>query len=101
MVQYLQNNVIMKWTTRFTGWIPLKYGSTTTPLIIAHCKKNSDVKGRISHCDPLTSNISAPRVLTSSQTNFQNKSLLKDVPYIRDKTVANCYNIVALYVVWV
>ena len=42
MVQYLQNNVIMEWTTRFirfTGWIPLKYGSTTTPPIIAHCKK--------------------------------------------------------------
>ena len=42
MVQYLLNNVIMKWTTRFirfTGWIPLKYGSTTTPPIIAHCKK--------------------------------------------------------------
>ena len=60
MVQYLQNNVIMKWTTRFirfTGWIPLKYGSTTTPPIIAHCKKNSDVKRRISYCDPKTSNI--------------------------------------------
>ena len=42
MVQYLQSNVIMKWTTRFihfTGWIPLKYGSTTTPPIIAHCQK--------------------------------------------------------------
>ena len=42
MVQYLHNNVIMKWATRFirfTGWIPLKYGSTTTPPIIAHCKK--------------------------------------------------------------
>ena len=42
MVQYLQNNVIMKWTTRFirfTGWIPLKYGSTTTPPIIPHCQK--------------------------------------------------------------
>ena len=41
-VQYLQTNVIMQWTTRFirfTGWIPLKYGSTTTPPIIAHCKK--------------------------------------------------------------
>ena len=24
---------------RFTGWIPLKYGSTTTPSIIAHCQK--------------------------------------------------------------
>ena len=50
----------MKWTTRvirFTGWIPLKYGSTTTPPIIAHCQKNSDVKRRISYCDPKTSNI--------------------------------------------
>ena len=60
MVQYLQNNVIMKWTThfiRFTGWIPLKYGSTTTPPIIAHCQKNSDGKPRLSHCNPKTSNI--------------------------------------------
>ena len=60
MVQYLQNNVIMKWTTRFirfAGWIPLKYGSTTTPPIIAHCQKNSDAKRRISYCDPKTSNI--------------------------------------------
>ena len=42
MVQYLQNNVIMKWTTRFihfTGWILLKFESTTTPPIIAHCQK--------------------------------------------------------------
>ena len=43
MVQYLQNNVIMEWTTRFirfTGRIPLKYGSTTTPpIFIAHFKK--------------------------------------------------------------
>ena len=36
MVQYLQNNVIMKWVTSFNDWIPLKYGSTTTPPIIAH-----------------------------------------------------------------
>ena len=53
MVQYLQNNVIMKWTARFirfTGWIPLKYGSTTTPPI-KKLSKNSDVKPRISHCD--------------------------------------------------
>ena len=60
MVQYIQNNVIMKWTARFirfTGWVPLKYGSTTTPSIIAHCKKNSDVKRRISYCDPPTPNI--------------------------------------------
>ena len=50
MVQYLQNNIIMKWNIRFinfTGWIPLKYGSTTTPPI--HCQKNLP---RISHCDP-------------------------------------------------
>ena len=42
MVQYLQNNVVMKWTTRFihfTGRIPLKYGSTPTPPIITHCQK--------------------------------------------------------------
>ena len=42
MVQDLQNNVIMKWNTRFirfTGWIALKYGLTTTPPIIAHCQK--------------------------------------------------------------
>ena len=52
MVQYLQNNVIMKWTTHFTGWIPLKFRSTTTPPIISHCKKKSDAKAHISHCDP-------------------------------------------------
>ena len=60
MVQYLQNNVIMKWTThfiRFTGWIPLKYGSTTTPPIIAHCKK-TPMSSVIFHIAiPETSNI--------------------------------------------
>ena len=55
MVQYLQNNVIMKWPTHFTGWIPLKFRSTTTPPIISHCKKKkkSDAKPHISsvaHC---------------------------------------------------
>ena len=41
MVQYLPKQCYyetVKWTTRFirfTGWIPLKYGSTTTPPIIA------------------------------------------------------------------
>ena len=43
MVRYIENNVFMKWTTcfiHFTGWIPLKYGSTTTPPFIAHCQKN-------------------------------------------------------------
>ena len=61
MVQYLQNNVIMKWATRFirfTGWIPLKYGSTTTPLIIAHCQKTPmSSERRISYCDPKAPNI--------------------------------------------
>ena len=60
MVQYLQNNAIMKWTTRFirfTGWIPLKYGSTTTPPIIAHCQK-TPMSSVIFHIAiPKTSNI--------------------------------------------
>ena len=60
MVQYLQNNAIMKWTTRFirfTGWIPLKYGSTTTPPIIAHCKK-TPMSSLVFHIAiPKTSNI--------------------------------------------
>ena len=79
MVQYLQNNVIMKWTTRFirfTGSIPLKYGSTTTPLIIVHCKKTK-MSSLVFHIAiPKTSNIRCTRVLTFSQTNFQNESLL-------------------------
>ena len=90
VVQYLQNNVIMKWTTRFirfTGWIPLKYGSTTTPPIIAHCQKTpmSSVVFHTAISKPPIKG--APRVLTFSQSNFQNKSLLEDAPYIRDKTV--------------
>ena len=60
MVQYLQNNVIMNWTTRFirfTGWIPLKYSSTTTPPIIAHCKK-TPMSSLVFHIAiPKTSNI--------------------------------------------
>ena len=60
MVQYLQNNVIMKWTTRFirfTGWIPLKYGSTTTPPIIAQCQ-NTPMSSLAFHIAiPKTSNI--------------------------------------------
>ena len=79
MVQYFQNNVIMKWTTRFirfTGWILLKYGSTTTPPIIAHCQKTpmSSIVFHIAICK--TPNISAPWVLTLPQLNFQNESLL-------------------------
>ena len=79
MVQYLQNNVIMKSTTRFIrfiGWIPLKYGSITTPPIIAHCQK-TPMSSIVFHIAiPKTSNIRPPRVLTFSQTNFQNESLL-------------------------
>ena len=60
MVQYLQNNVIMKWTTRFirfTRWIPLKYGSTITPPIIAHCQK-TPMSSTVFHIAiPKTSNI--------------------------------------------
>ena len=60
MVQYLQNNVIMKWTTRFirfTVWIPLKYGSTTTAPIIAHCQK-TPMSSIVFHIAiPKTSNI--------------------------------------------
>ena len=79
MVQYLQNNVIMKWTTRFirfTGWIPLKHGSTTTPPIIAHCQK-TPMSSLVFHITiPKTSNIRRTPSLTFSQTNFQNESLL-------------------------
>ena len=53
--------LIMKWTTRFirfTGWIPLKYGSTTTPPIIAHCQK-TPMSSLVFHIAiPQTSNIS-------------------------------------------
>ena len=61
MVQYLQNNVIMKWTTRFinfTGCIPLKYGSTTTPPILAHCQKTPMASVVFHIAIPKTSNIS-------------------------------------------
>ena len=60
MVQYIQNNVIMKWTARFirfTGWVPLKYGSTTTPSIIAHCQKTPMSSVVFHIAIPQTSNI--------------------------------------------
>ena len=60
MVQYNQNNVIMKWTARFirfTGWVPLKYGSTTTPSIIAHCQKTPMSSVVFHIAIPQTSNI--------------------------------------------
>ena len=60
MVQYLQNNIIMKLTTRFirfTGWIPLKYGSTITPPIIAHCQKTPMSSVVFHIAIPKTSNI--------------------------------------------
>ena len=69
----------MKWTTRlirFTGWIPLKYGSTTTPPIIAHCQK-TPLSSLVFHIAiPKTSNTSRTPSFDFSQTNFQNKSLL-------------------------
>ena len=60
MVQYIQNNVIMKWTARFirfTGWVPLKYGSTTNPSIIAHCQKTAMSSVVFHIAIPQTSNI--------------------------------------------
>ena len=60
MVQYIQNNVIMKWTARFIrfiGWVPLKYGSTTTPSIIAHCQKTPMSSVVFHIAIPQTSNI--------------------------------------------
>ena len=60
MVQYPQNNVIMKWTTRFTsfnGWIPLKYGSTITPSIIAHGQNLLCQTSNFTLRPPKTSNI--------------------------------------------
>ena len=60
MVQYLQNNVIMKWTTSFTsfnGWIPLKYGSTATPPIIAHGQNLRCQASNFTLRSPKTSNI--------------------------------------------
>ena len=74
MVQYLQNNV-MKWTTRFTsfdGWIPLKYGSTTTPPIIAHCQNFPMLSLGISHCDhPKPPIKDAPRFWPSPRRIFK------------------------------
>ena len=55
-----KNNVIMKWTTRFTsfnGWIPLKYGSTTTPPIIAHGQNLRCQGSNFTLQSPKTSNI--------------------------------------------
>ena len=90
MVQYLQNNVILKWTTRFirfTDWIPLKYGSTTTPPIIAHCQKNFDVKPRISHCDPKTSNIRRTPSFDLLTDEFTKRVSIIRQAYIRELTV--------------
>ena len=49
MAQYLQNNVITKWTTRFIGWIPLKIRLDHNSTYYRSLSKNSDVKPRISH----------------------------------------------------
>ena len=55
MVQYLQNKVIMKWTTcfiRFTSSIPLKYMAQPQLHLLWLTVKKTDVKPRISNCDP-------------------------------------------------
>ena len=55
MVQYLQNNVIMKWKTRFLfvllaefPWNMVRHNSTYYRSL----SKDSDVKPHISNCDP-------------------------------------------------
>ena len=88
MVQYLQNNVIMKWTTRFTsfnGWIPLKYGSTTTPPIIAHGQNLRCQASNFTSRSSKTSNIRRTPSFDILPDEFS------DVPYIRDKTVIFLY----------
>ena len=63
MVQYLQNNVIMKWTTlfiRFTGWIPLIWLDHNYTYYRS-LSKNSDGKTPISHCDPQNLQYKTPR----------------------------------------
>ena len=87
MVQYLQNNVIMKWTTRFirfTGWIPLKYGSTTTPPIIAHCQK-TPMSSLVFHIAiPKTSNIRRTPSFDLLTDEFSKRvSILETRRYIR------------------
>ena len=84
MVQYLQNNVIMKWTTRFirfTGWIPLKYGTTTTPPIIAHCQASY-----FTLRSPNLQHKTHPEFWPSHRWILKT-SLYYKTPYIRDKTV--------------
>ena len=80
MIQYLQNNVIMKWNTRFirfTDWIPLKYGSTTTPPIIAHCKK-TPMSSLVFHIAiPKTSNIRHPEFWPSHKQIFKTRLYYK------------------------
>ena len=85
MVQYLQNNVIMKWTTRFirfTGWIPLKYGLTTTPPIIAHCQTT-----------PMSSLVFHIAIPKTSNTNVKFLLVIKSqvITEIRIKITLKCF----------
>ena len=91
MVQYIQNNVIMKWTARFirfTGWVPLKYGSTTTPSIIAHCQKTPMSSVVFHIAIPQTSNIrrtpsfDLPTVEFSKRVYYKSRLILKTRRYI-------------------
>ena len=60
MVQYLQNNVIMKWTTRFirfTGWIPWNTARPQLHLLSLTVKK-TPMSSLVFHIAiPKTSNI--------------------------------------------
>ena len=88
MVQYLKNNVIMKWAThfiRFTGWIPLS--------------KNSDVKRRISYCDPKKPNIRRTpsfdllTVKFSKQVSIITRLILETRRYILILSIVDLFSI--------
>ena len=88
MVQYLQNNVIMKWTTRFTsfnGWIPLKYGSTATPPIIAHDQNLWCQASNFTLRSPKTSNIRRTPSFDLLTDEFSKRvSIIRRAPYTVD-----------------
>ena len=91
MVKHLQNNVTMKWTTRFirfTGWIPFKYGSTTTPPIIPHCHKNPMSSVVFHIAIPETSNISRTPILDLPTDEFSKRvSIIRRALYERQNGI--------------
>ena len=91
MVQHLQNSVTMKRTTRFirfTGWIPLKYGSTTTPPIIAHCQKTPMSSVVFHIAIPKTSNISRTQIFDLPTDEFSKRvSIIRRALYERQNGI--------------